>query len=196
MKKLILLSLIAVFGLTLVAGAHPAAAQSATATVSGKAVRWSGEPVAGATIAVLFGKLETDKEYMHTTTAADGSYTLTVPTGQQVWIHIRTFGTWWGYSYYIPFTAQPGERISQVYFAVGPRDVPNPITLPGPVSNIGPLTGANPTPTPTSNVKPLTGTNLPATGQPQTPAWWLLIALALVGLTAGLTLRLRATRAR
>jgi LPXTG-motif cell wall-anchored protein len=110
--------------------------------------------------------LETDQQLDSTTTAADGSYSITAPAGQTVWLHIRTFGSWWGYSYYIPFNLKPGESISQVYFALGPRDVAAPITLPAPVSNVGPELGTTEPPAqpvteqpPTSNVKPLTGSN-------------------------------------
>jgi LPXTG-motif cell wall-anchored protein len=164
MKKLLVLLLVASFAFAL--SAHTAAAQSATGTLTGKAVRWNGEPIAGATIAALAGPLETDKEFDHTTTAADGSYTITAPAGQTVWLHIRTFGTYWGYSYYIPFNLKPSETISQVYFALGPRDVAAPIVLPTPVSNVAPETGtteppAQPVtePPPTSNVKPIVGSN-------------------------------------
>jgi LPXTG-motif cell wall-anchored protein len=162
MKKFLVLLMVAAFALAL--SAHGASAQAANGTLTGKAVRWSGEPISGATIAVLAGPLETDKEYDHTTTAADGSYTINAPAGQTVWLHIRTFGTWWGYSYYIPFNLTAGETISQVYFALGPRDVATPINLPAPVSNVAPQTGttapppAAPAP-PVSNVKPLTGSN-------------------------------------
>jgi hypothetical protein len=109
MKKLFFLFLAA--GLLLAFNANSAAAQSAaTSTFSGKAVRWNGEAIAGATIAALRGPLETDPEVAHTTTAADGSYTLTVPASGTYWLHIRTFGTYWGYSYYIPFTPRAGNR--------------------------------------------------------------------------------------
>lgn len=164
MKKLLVLLFVAGFAFAL--SIHGATAQSATGTLTGKAVRWDGEAIAGATIAVLAGPLETDKEFDHTTTAADGSYTITAPAGQTVWLHIRTFGTWWGYSYYVPFNLKPGEAISQVYFALGPRDVATPINLPAPVSNVGPELGTTEPPVqpvtqqpPTSQVKPLTGSN-------------------------------------
>lgn len=176
MKKLLFLFLAAALLLTF--SANGAAAQTAsTSTFSGKAVRWNGEPIVGATIAALRGPLETATEVVHTTTAADGSYTLTVPATGTYWLHIRTFGTYWGYSYYIPFTPRAGETISKVYFALGPRDVADPVALPAPESNVAPETGTNTPPTvpttapaqppakpqvttaPVSNVKPLTGTN-------------------------------------
>ena len=170
MKKLVLFLLAAAFAL--VGTAHSAAAQTATnATFTGKAVRWDGSPIAGATIAALRGPLESDPEVLHTTTAADGSYTLVVPATGTYWVHIRTFGTWWGYSY-TPFSPQPGETISQVYFALGPRDVKDPIALPPPVSNLPtppapptvqpttpPVAPPAATTTPVSNVKPIIGTN-------------------------------------
>jgi hypothetical protein len=219
MKKLVLFLLAA--GLLLGLGAGHAAAQSApTSTFSGKAVRWDGTAISGAIVAVLRGPLETDAEVAHTATAADGSWTLTVPAGGPYWLHIRTFGTWWGYSYYIPFTVRPGEAVSQIYFALGPRDVKDVISLPAPISNVGPETGsdatpvpAQPTATPVSNVKPIVGVGdepappqhpkpaphpapLPATGSDgQALGLWTL--LALVGLTlVGLGTSLRLARRR
>jgi hypothetical protein len=178
MKKLLFTLMAAALLLTLSTTA--AWAQTGTGKVTGKAVRWNGAAIAGATIRALTGPLETDKEVDRTTTAADGSYTLTVPAGQPYWVHIDTFGTWWGYSYQTPFTLQPGETISQVFFALGPRDVKE-ITLPAPVSNVGPATGENQPPqvsqppaqapkpveqapapqpnAPVSNVKPEVGSN-------------------------------------
>ena len=215
MKKFLVLLVVAGFALAL--SAHGAAAQAATGTLTGKAVRWSGEPISGATIAVLAGPLETDKEYDHTTTAADGSYTISAPAGQTVWLHIRTFGTYWGYSYYIPFNLRAGETISQVYFALGPRDVKEPITLPAPISNVGPQTGTtapppappapptsnvkpivggndnnvtSPAPKPISNTKPLTGGNyLPQTGGADNAGLVLVLGLALLVTGAGIALR-------
>jgi hypothetical protein len=190
MKKLFFLILAA--GLLLAFNANSAAAQSAaTSTFSGKAVRWNGEAIAGATIAALRGPLETDPEVAHTTTAADGSYTLTVPATGTYWLHIRTFGTYWGYSYYIPFTPRAGETISKVYFALGPRDVKDVITLPTPESNVAPETGTNTPPTtapqtpPTSNVKPIVGSNDEAPAHPQKPA-----TLPTTGAADGATLGL------
>jgi hypothetical protein len=202
MKKLLFLLLAA--GLVLGFGATNAAAQSApTSTFQGKAVRWDGSPISGATIAALRGPLETDAEVAHTTTAADGSYTLTVPANTTYWLHIRTFGTWWGYSY-VALTPRADETISQIFFALGPRDVKDPITLPGPVSNVGPETGttepppattppaATATPPPVSNVKPIVGTNpepvpghLPQTGAGESlglSAVLVLAGLLLLGL--------------
>src|SRR4051794_18454305 len=102
MKKLLFLFLAAALLMTF--SSTGASAQTAsTSTLTGKAVRWNGEPIVGATIAALRGPLETDTEVVHTTTAADGSYTLTVPATGTYWLHIRTFGTYWGYSYYVPF---------------------------------------------------------------------------------------------
>src|SRR5436189_6027804 len=115
MKKLFVLLFLGALALSL--GTHSAIAQSAGGTVVGKVVRWDGSPVAGATIAVLQGRLETDKELSHTTTGADGSYSIAVPDGQTIWMHVRTFGTWWGYSY-TPMNLRPSEVISQVYFAL------------------------------------------------------------------------------
>ena len=174
MKKLLFLFLAA--GLLLAFNVNSAAAQSAsTSTFSGKAVRWNGEPIVGATIAALRGPLESDAEVAHTTTAADGSYTLTVPATGTYWLHIRTFGTYWGYSYYIPFTPRAGETISKVFFALGPRDVKDVITLPAPESNVAPETGTNTPPVtapqtpPVSNVKPIVGSNDDSPAQPQKP---------------------------
>ncbi|HMA33905.1 MAG TPA: hypothetical protein VKY74_05430, partial [Chloroflexia bacterium] len=112
--------LVILFAVALMLGlsAHAAAAQAASGTVTGKAVRWDGTPIAGATVRALAGWLETDKEISRTTSGADGVYTLSVPVGQPVWIHIDTFGTWWGYSYKPTFTLRPGEVISQVFFAL------------------------------------------------------------------------------
>src|SRR4051812_17491630 len=106
MKKSLL---IAVFGLLALALTVPAAYAAGTGTLSGKAVRWNGEAIPGATIGALGGPLETDKERARPTTAADGSYPLTVPAGLASWIHIDTFGSWWGYSYQTPFTLSDGE---------------------------------------------------------------------------------------
>jgi hypothetical protein len=117
-----------------VTGAH---AQTANGTVTGKTVRWDGSAIAGATVRALTGPLETDTEVSRTTTGGDGSYTLSVPVGQAYWIHVDTLGTWWGYSYKPALTLRPGEVISQVYFAQGPRDVKE-IVLPTPVSNLEP----------------------------------------------------------
>jgi hypothetical protein len=178
MKKLLYILMAAALLLTLSTTA--AWAQTGTGKVTGKAVRWNGDAIAGATIRALTGPLETDKEVDRTTTAADGSYALTVPAGQPYWVHIDTFGSWWGYSYQTPFTLQPNETISQVFFALGPRDVKE-ITLPAPVSNVGPATGENQPPqvsqppaqapkpveqapapqpnAPVSNVKPEVGSN-------------------------------------
>jgi LPXTG-motif cell wall-anchored protein len=224
MKKLLILLVVAGFALAF--SAQSAAAQAATGTLNGKAVRWNGEAISGATIAVLAGPLETDKEFDHTTTAADGSYSISAPAGQTVWLHIRTFGTWWGYSYYIPFTLKPGEAISQVYFALGPRDVAAPITLPAPVSNIAPETGTTEPPAqpvtpptsnvkpivgsngdntpvhkpttqkPTSNVKPLTGSNLPRTGGETDNLFMAGLDLGLLVIAAGLVLRRRTSQNR
>jgi hypothetical protein len=140
MKRLLRPLLVAFFMLAFSATA--AFAQSGSGTVTGKAVRWNGDAIAGATMRALTGPLETAKEVARTTTAADGSYSLSVPAGTPYWIHIDTFGSWWGYSYQTPFTLRPGETISQVYFALGPRDVKE-IALPAPVSNVGPAVGVN-----------------------------------------------------
>ena len=163
--------------LLIVCGTNAAFAQAGTSTVTGKVVRWTGDPVAGATVRALSGWLETDQELARTTTGADGSYTLSVPAGQTVWVHVDTLGTWWGYSYKPSFNLRPAETISQVYFALGPRDV-KVITLPAPVSNVAPETGQNapppvvppvappaappaaaPVEKPISNVKPEVGYN-------------------------------------
>ena len=157
-----------------VTGAH---AQAAGGTVTGKTVHWDGSPIAGATVRALTGLLETDSEVSRTTSGADGSYSLNVPVGQAYWIHVDTLGTWWGYSYKPALTLRPGEVISQVYFAQGPRDVKE-IVLPTAVSNLEPAVGqapvkidpvssppANapviefPVSKPVSNVAPLVGSN-------------------------------------
>src|SRR4051794_737247 len=85
-------------------GAQASHAQGAASGFSGKAVRWNGDPIVGATIRVLAGPLETDQEYARTTTAADGSWSVQLPAGGPYWVHIDTFGSWWGYSYQTPFT--------------------------------------------------------------------------------------------
>ena len=223
MKKLLFTLMAAALLLTL--STNAAWAQTGTGTVTGKAVRWNGAAVAGATIRALTGPLETDKEVARTTTAADGTYALSVPVGQSYWIHIDTFGTWWGYSYAPPFTLQPGETISQVFFALGPRDVKE-ITLPAPVSNIGPATGENTPPqvsqpaAPISNVQPEAGSNpapapapapaaapkpaphpapqaLPSTGDGMgNDGLWLALTGALVLALAGLTIRKAVTTQR
>jgi hypothetical protein len=202
MKKLLFLLLAA--GLVLSFGATHAAAQTAaTSTLQGKAVRWNGEPIAGATIAALRGPLESDPEVASTVTAADGSYSLTVPAGATYWLHIRTFGTYWGYSYHVPFTPRADETISQIYFALGPRDVKDAITLPTPESNVGPETGTDEPPavqppappapqataTPVSRVKPIIGANpapqpgrLPDTGVSDGETLGLTTVLILAGL--------------
>jgi len=174
MKKFAALLLIA--GLVCGLSTSVAAAQSAGATVTGKAVRWDGSPISGATIAVLSGPLETAPELGSTTTGPDGTYTIAAPVGQPVWVHIRTFGTWWGYSY-TPLNLRAGEVLSQVYFALGPRDVKEAIVLPTPISNIGPEVGteqppaAPPAPPEVSNVKPIIGVGdeSPATQPVQKP---------------------------
>lgn len=225
MKKILFLFLAA--ALLLAFNANTAAAQSvSTSTFSGKAVRWNGDPIVGATIAALRGPLESDTEVAHATTTADGSYTLTVPATGTYWLHIRTFGTYWGYSYYIPFTPRAGEAISKVYFALGPRDVQDVITLPTPESNVAPETGTiapppvAPQPPPVSNVKPIIGVNddspaqpsqpttqphqpttqphaLPTTGAADGATLGLLSLLALAGLTlVGFGLSLRTLLAR
>jgi hypothetical protein len=214
MKRFILFLLAAAMVFTL--SAQAASAQTATtATFTGKAVRWDGSPISGATIAALRGPLETDPEVIHTTTAADGSYSLTVPATGTYWLHIRTLGTWWGYSY-TPITPQAGETISQIYFALGPRDVKDPIVLPAPISDREPPTVQPTTPpaapataTPVSNVKPIVGVNddpappahpvtparpgtLPQTGASDGFAlgtWSLLALLGLVLVGFGTSLR-------
>jgi LPXTG-motif cell wall-anchored protein len=192
MKRLLRPLLVAFFMLAFSATA--AFAQSGSGTVTGKAVRWNGDAIAGATMRALTGPLETAKEVARTTTAADGSYSLSVPAGTPYWIHIDTFGSWWGYSYQTPFTLRPGETISQVYFALGPRDVKE-IALPAPVSNVGPAVGVNEpppaapapaapapapaaapapavsaAPAPVSNVKPAIGVNEPQVAVAPRPA--------------------------
>lgn len=179
MKKLIVL--LFVVALVLSFGVQTTFAQAGAGAVVGKAVRWNGDPIANATIRALAGPLETAQEISRTTTGADGSYALSVPVGTPYWIHIDTYGSWWGYSYQVPFTLRPSERISDVYFALGPRDV-HEIVLPAPVSSLAPATGANKGPTiqdfanlnlkaaapapaapaaekPVSNVKPAVGYN-------------------------------------
>ncbi len=191
--------------LLLAGSATAASAQGASGTVTGKVVRWNGQPVAGATMRALTDPNNLSTDVAHTTTGPDGSYTLTVPAGTPYWIHVDTYGTWWGYAYQVPFTLRPGEILSKVYFALGPRAV-HEITLPTPVSNIGPITGANPTATaaPVSNVKPEVGYNSPsgaAPGMPRTgapdaagPVAALLAALLL--LSAGIAVRRLGARAR
>src|SRR3954452_14170433 len=76
MKKVLFLLLVA--GLLLGFGANHAAAQTAGATVTGKAVRWNGEPIVGATIQATTQPLEDAQVLGETRTGADGSYTLSV----------------------------------------------------------------------------------------------------------------------
>jgi len=167
MKKL-LISLMAVLLLGSI-GIHTAAAQSANGTVTGKAIRWDGSPIAGATIRALSGWLETDQEIARTTTDGNGNYALTVPVGQAYWIHIDTFGSWWGYSYKPPLALQSGEVISQVYFALGPRSVQD-VVLPTPVSNLAPAAPEPPPATaPVSDVKPALGVNEEPAPAPAAP---------------------------
>ncbi len=118
-------------------------AQAANGMVTGKTVHWDGSPIAGVTVRALSGPLETDTEVSRTTTGADGSYNLSVPVGAAYWIHVDTLGTWWGYSYKPALTLRPGEVISQVYFAQGPRDVKE-IVLPTAISNLEPAVGQAP----------------------------------------------------
>ena len=163
--------LVAFLGLLALALTVPAAEAAGTGAVSGRVVRWNGDAVAGATIAALRDPQDLNSEIAHTTSAADGSWSLQVPVGTAVWVNIHTFGTWWGYSYQTPFTLRDGETVSQIYFAVGPRDVKE-ITLPSPVSNI-PSTPPTvtlptatpapvaPTPPPVSQVLPEVGSNNP-----------------------------------
>jgi hypothetical protein len=173
--------------LAFLATATGAKAQMAACELSGMAVRWNGEPIAGATIAVLAGPLETDQEYARTTTAADGSWRLQVAAGVTYWVHIRTFGAWWGYSYQAPFTPRPAEQISSIYLALGPRAV-NDIVLPQPRSNLEPEVVA---PAPGNNVGPDLGAEdegpppgMPTTGERSgsgnLPALLLLIGASLI----------------
>ncbi|HMA35788.1 MAG TPA: carboxypeptidase-like regulatory domain-containing protein [Chloroflexia bacterium] len=160
-------------------GVQQTFAAPAGGTVSGKVIRWDGTPVAGATIRVLTGALESTTELARTTTAADGSYTVSLPLGQTCWVHVDTFGSWWGYSYAPAFTLRAGEAVSQVFFAIGPRDVKE-IALPVPVSNIAPALGTNPAPhvaaqpvavvakSYIAQVKPLVGTNAAGAAPPIT----------------------------
>lgn len=174
MKKLVGILMAAFLLITFnVTAAH---AQTVNGTVTGKTVHWNGSPIAGATVRALTGPLETDTEVSRTTTGADGSYNLSVPVGEAYWIHVDTLGTWWGYSYKPALTLRPGEVISQVYFAQGPRDVKE-IVLPTAVSNLEPAVGQAPvkidpvsvppatapviqvpSSKPISNVEPLLGT--------------------------------------
>ena len=212
MKKLLTAALLGL--LVFAAGAQMAAAAPA-GTLQGRVIHWDGTPVAGATVAALLGPLETDKELTHTTTAADGSWSLSVPAGTPYWLHVRTLGTWWGYSYEPPFTLADGETVSQIYFALGPRSVKD-VVLPAPVSNATPvpptvtLPTATPAPaataTPVSNVLPAIGGNsggqTPGKGTPATPQalpstgagtglslLWLLLAGATLLTGAGLGVR-------
>lgn len=216
MKKALLLVF---FGLLALALTVPAAQAAGAGTLTGRVVRWNGDAVSGATIAALRDPQDLNSEIAHTTAAGDGSWSLQVPVGTAVWVNIHTFGTWWGYSYQTPFTLRDGEIVSQIYFAVGPRDVKE-ITLPSPVSNIPstPPTVTLPTatPTPVSQVLPEVGGNNPPPAHPSTsnpppvhsvpsrPATlpqtgaettgWSALALVLAGLAlvpAGLLLRRR-----
>jgi hypothetical protein len=217
MKKLLTAALLGL--LVFAAGAQMAAAAPA-GTLQGRVIHWDGTPVAGATVAALLGPLETDKELTHTTTAADGSWSLSVPAGAPYWVHVRTFGTWWGYSYEPPFTLADGEVVSQIYFALGPRSVKD-VVLPAPVSNATPvpptvtLPTATPAPaataTPVSQVLPAIGGNeggqTPGKGTPAAPQTlpstgatsglsllWLLLAGATLLTGAGLGVRKLAMR--
>ncbi len=217
MKKLLTAALL---GLLVFAAGVQMAAAAPAGTLQGRVIRWDGTPVAGATVAALLGPLETDKELTHATTAADGSWSLSVPAGTPYWVHVRTFGTWWGYSYEPPFTLADGETVSQIYFALGPRSVKD-VVLPAPVSNATPvpptvtLPTATPAPaataTPVSQVLPIIGGNTggqtPGKGTPAGPQTlprtgadtglsllWLALAGATLLTGAGLGVRTLAVR--
>jgi LPXTG-motif cell wall-anchored protein len=221
MKKFFV-ALMAVMLLVL-GSAGAAHAQSAGRTVTGKVIRWDGTPVPNATVRALRGQWEDTQEVARTTADADGNYTLNLPDGDPYWIHVDTIGTWWGYSYKPAMALQPGEVMSQVYFAVGPRDVKE-VVLPTAVSNLAPaestpapevaapvsdakpLVGGNDnaaqtTSKPVSQVKPLVGGNkiaaapqkLPSTGLAE-ETWGLALAAALGILIAGFSVRRVALR--
>lgn len=220
MKKFFV-ALMAVMLLVLgsVGGAH---AQSAGRTVVGKVIRWDGTPVPNATVRALRGQWEDTQEVARTTADAQGNYSLNLPDGDSYWIHVDTIGTWWGYSYKPALALQPGEVISQVYFAVGPRDVHEvvlptavsnlapAVATPAPVSETKPLVGGNDnavqtTAKPVSQVKPLVGGNkpvakpaaapqkLPSTGLAE-ESWGLALTAALGILIAGFSVRRVALR--
>jgi LPXTG-motif cell wall-anchored protein len=207
--------------LLILGSAGGAQAQSAGRTVTGKVIRWDGTPVPNAVVRALRGQWEDTQEVGRATADANGNYSLNLPDGGAYWIHVDTIGTWWGYSYKPPMALQPGEVMSQVFFAVGPRDV-HEVVLPTAVSNLAPvvapaaapvsqtkpLVGGNDnavktTTKPVSNVKPLVGGNqiaaapqkLPSTGIAQ-ETWGLALAAALGILLAGFSVRRLALRRR
>ncbi|HMA33462.1 MAG TPA: hypothetical protein VKY74_03195 [Chloroflexia bacterium] len=184
-RKLVILLVV---GAWLLVSAHGAAAQGATATLRGLALQGNGTPIVGATITAHTGPEETTPALGHTTTGADGSWELTVPAGQTVWIHFDTFGPWWGYSYSPPFVLQPGQVVTGVEFVLGPRSVSTPVAAP-PTPVPPPPTPVPATPVPTPGM-PTTG----AGESPWTGAAWLVAALGL--LLSGIGLRRRVSARR
>lgn len=187
MKKLLILFSFALAAL-LLAVPSTTYAQAANSGFSGKAVRWNGEPIVGATVSVLTGPLETDTEVARATTGADGSWSIAAPAGGPYWVHIHTFGSWWGYSYQDPFSLVNGEQVSQIYLLLGPREV-NEIAIPTPESNVGPEIGVEPTETPVSEVAPIIGVDpdmpvgMPTTGggpAEEVPYGWLIATAGLL----------------
>ena len=170
---------------SLVLGAHTAGAQGGTATLSGRVIQADGTPVSGATITGLSTASETSEVLATTTTGADGSWTMQVPAGREVWPHFNTFDVWWGYSYNPPFTLAAGASATGVDFVLAPRAV---------ATNVPPTavpTAVPATAVPTSTPVPAPAPGMPSTGMNQSFVWIWLAFVGFIGIMVGMVLRWR-----
>jgi hypothetical protein len=140
----------------------PSHAQGATGIIRGQAREGNGTPVVGATISASVNP-GGEQEVARAVTGADGSYELTVPAGQTLWVNFLTFKQWWGYSYLPQLTLQAGQTMTGVDFVLGPRDVSTPVVAPPAPAPLPPAPTPEPPGMPTTgaaNVLPMLGVGL------------------------------------
>jgi hypothetical protein len=164
-------------------GVSPAAAapapQAGTGTVSGRSLSQDNVPLAGNTISAYTqpGSVQDRAPVAQTTTAADGTYTLTVPAGT-VWINIAPIGHW-PYDY-TPIQLNAGDQITGIDFVVAIRVLPTSVPE---ATAVPPTAVAEPaTPTP---IPPPVG--MPVTGGPAAIELTLPVLLLLAGLLLAAT---------
>jgi hypothetical protein len=167
----------------------PTSSEPLVATMSGRVTSQDGVPLGGINIiandrAVTGVKQAPQAPALNAAvTAADGTYTLSVPAGQ-IWLKVQS-GSAWGYQLN-PVNVNAGDTITGADFVVairvlGRSNFPAPATVP----------------TPSSDVSPSIGVGMPQTGQGD--ADYLGLALASLGMItavagAVLTLRSRAVK--